>query len=642
VLFSTDTGDAWLLDPADRLAARLARDGDPQDLYFKESDTRFAIGWKGNYRIDGDAFICTDRDTGRVLTILGYPTQRLAQLSSEVPNTFGWFLVRRGRRTQTWTSAPLYAVAMERRAFLQAAAVTGVAGGEKAGYLAVAEALKPVLTETRCTPVSLVQAVADSTWFLRWRMDAVAPAAALRERRLKRGDAFILDFGRHMAGYFTFSLVGEGDAVDSPVRLRIVFGEVPGDVAEPLDAGTLSRAWMPDEIVNVDFLPRKVRLGRRHAFRYVKVEVMDTSPNFAVRFDEVGAAAVTSAGAVPKPLPASVAELLRRIDQVSIATLRDCMQTVFEDGPRRDQRLWIGDLRLQALTNYATFRNFRLVKRCLYLFAGLPREDGLVAACVYDNPRPLCGRQYIMDYAVLYGATVRDYVAATGDTAAARALWPVVKRQMEIVGRFVGADGVFRDPGGWWIFIDWREELDKTAAMHAVLLFGLKQALEVARAAGKEHEAAEYATRIGQMREAARAAFYDAGRKVFVSGKDRQVSWASQAWMVHAGVAGKEEGAAALRAAMNDAGAVRPGTPYLYHYFVDAMLECGMKSEALDLARKYWGGMVEAGADTFWEIYDPSDALLSPYKSVSTNSYCHAWSCTPAYLLRARGLGGGE
>jgi len=89
VLFSTDTGDAWLLDPADRLAARLARDGDPEDLYFEETGARFAIGWKGNYRIAGDAFIYTDRDTGRVLTILGYPTQRLAQLSSEISNMFG-------------------------------------------------------------------------------------------------------------------------------------------------------------------------------------------------------------------------------------------------------------------------------------------------------------------------------------------------------------------------------------------------------------------------------------------------------------------------------------------------------------------------------------------------------------------------
>jgi hypothetical protein len=89
VLFSTDTGDAWLLDPADRLAARLARDGDPEDLYFEETEARFAIGWKGIYRIDDDAFIYTDRDTGRVLTILGYPTQRLAQLNSEISNMFG-------------------------------------------------------------------------------------------------------------------------------------------------------------------------------------------------------------------------------------------------------------------------------------------------------------------------------------------------------------------------------------------------------------------------------------------------------------------------------------------------------------------------------------------------------------------------
>jgi hypothetical protein len=89
VLFSTDTGDAWLLDPADQLAARLARDGDPEDVYFEESETRFAIGWKGNYRIEGQAFVYADRDTGRISTILGYPTQRLAKLASKISNMFG-------------------------------------------------------------------------------------------------------------------------------------------------------------------------------------------------------------------------------------------------------------------------------------------------------------------------------------------------------------------------------------------------------------------------------------------------------------------------------------------------------------------------------------------------------------------------
>jgi hypothetical protein len=79
-LFSTETGDAWILDPADHLAARVARDGDPEPLYFEETDATFAIGWKGNYHIDGNAFVYIDSDTGRMSSIIGYPTRKIAEL----------------------------------------------------------------------------------------------------------------------------------------------------------------------------------------------------------------------------------------------------------------------------------------------------------------------------------------------------------------------------------------------------------------------------------------------------------------------------------------------------------------------------------------------------------------------------------
>ena len=79
VLFSTETGDAWLLDPAERLAARLARDGENEPIHIEETDTTFAIGWKGRYRLEGPAFVYSDEDTGRVTTILGYPTERLIE-----------------------------------------------------------------------------------------------------------------------------------------------------------------------------------------------------------------------------------------------------------------------------------------------------------------------------------------------------------------------------------------------------------------------------------------------------------------------------------------------------------------------------------------------------------------------------------
>src|SRR5947207_2801608 len=79
VLFSTETGDAWLLDPADQLAARLAREGQNEPIHIEETDTTFAIGWKGRYCIEGTAFVYSDHDTGRVTRILGYPIDKLSQ-----------------------------------------------------------------------------------------------------------------------------------------------------------------------------------------------------------------------------------------------------------------------------------------------------------------------------------------------------------------------------------------------------------------------------------------------------------------------------------------------------------------------------------------------------------------------------------
>ena len=49
ILFSTETGDAWLLDAADELAARVARDGDPEPVHIEDTDTTFAVEWKGHY-----------------------------------------------------------------------------------------------------------------------------------------------------------------------------------------------------------------------------------------------------------------------------------------------------------------------------------------------------------------------------------------------------------------------------------------------------------------------------------------------------------------------------------------------------------------------------------------------------------------
>jgi len=80
VLFSTETGDAWLLDPADQIAARLARDGDPEPIHIEEDDTTFAIGWKGRYRIEGPAFIYVDH-----IPVRSQPSLATRRISSNRP-----------------------------------------------------------------------------------------------------------------------------------------------------------------------------------------------------------------------------------------------------------------------------------------------------------------------------------------------------------------------------------------------------------------------------------------------------------------------------------------------------------------------------------------------------------------------------
>ncbi|MFQ5923718.1 MAG: hypothetical protein ACE5M4_12830 [Anaerolineales bacterium] len=78
VFFSTDTGDAWMLDPEDSMALCLARDGSRMLVNIKETEERYAIEWSSIYRIDGDVMTFLDR-SGRQKSILGYPTEEIGR-----------------------------------------------------------------------------------------------------------------------------------------------------------------------------------------------------------------------------------------------------------------------------------------------------------------------------------------------------------------------------------------------------------------------------------------------------------------------------------------------------------------------------------------------------------------------------------
>lgn len=501
-------------------------------------------------------------------------------------------------------------------------------------FLIMAEALTPTIHEWTERPLESVVFQPDPSTYFQWKAEHQYTIEELSNLAWGKGDEFTLDFGSHRVGYLSFHCGIQGTNADAPVRLRLTFGEVPFDVVEDLQPckSWISTSWVPDETINVDWCPTEVVMARRYSFRYVRVQVLDTSMKFKVTFQNIRVRAVSAIHPDTEvPSFRLHDHQLNRIEEVSMITLRDCMQTVFEDGPRRDRRLWLGDLRLQALTNYCTYRNFPLVKRCLYLFAAMPLENGGVPACIFEKPTAKASSDYIVDYDALFGSVVYDYTRESGDVETAHDLWDTVLGSMKSILSYVDPSGSFDSSmGDAWTFLDWKEDLHKDTGMHGLAIFCCKAVNDLAGLLGKPPP---FEKMLSKMIAAART-FYSEDQSVFVSGPHAQISWASNAWMALAGVLPAETCKKALLATLAHPDAVKPLTPYLFHYFAEALAVSGAEAECLSLMKDYWGGMVSAGADTFWECYDPNDARTSPYGDCHNNSYCHAWSCTPSYLLR--------
>lgn len=181
------------------------------------------------------------------------------------------------------------------------------------------------------------------------------------------------------------------------------------------------------------------------------------------------------------------------------------------------------------------------------------------------------------------------------------------------------------------VFIDWNFDLDKTAPGQAVYLYALKALVKIEKILGIDTQNIEEEI---EKKSAAAKKMFDEKEGLFVSGKDKQISYASQVWMILAGVLNKDEARLVLDRLEKRNDAIELCSPYAYHHYIQTLIDAGETDKAYEKMHGYWGGMIEKGCDTFWEIYDPKDPTASPYGGLAVHSFCHAWSCTPTYFLR--------
>lgn len=87
-------------------------------------------------------------------------------------------------------------------------------------------------------------------------------------------------------------------------------------------------------------------------------------------------------------------------------------------------------------------------------------------------------------------------------------------------------------------------------------------------------------------------------------------------------------------------------SPYYNFYAISAMADAGHRREALDWIRNYWGGMINEGATSFWEGYDPSWPRTDFHTHLQADdgegyyvSLAHGWSSGPTVWLTEEILG---
>lgn len=516
---------------------------------------------------------------------------------------------------------------------------------QQQAWLQKAEDCKPVLNKTTHHPVREVKIVADANAFQGFKAVEDGDINDLYSKSFKKKKEVIVDFGEHLVGNVSFKIKDIGPMQDAILRFKVTFGEVPSDLGLPVEpyTGSLSRGWMQDFQCDVSY-DGCYTFNRRITARYMKIEAVGTSIYSDFCFDNITFEATTSAGKSKAQLASTTPQIFKDIARVSENTLKDCMQGVFEDGPKRDQRLWMGDLYLEALANTASFKEYNVTKRCLYLLAGLANPDnGLLYSNMVEYPKPHAQQTFFVDYALSYILTLNDYLKATGDTETARDLWPVVKNQINtILANAIDKNHLYANTGYQYkgmmvsiVFFDWAPvTLDNHAAIQGLLAHSIDCAYNIAKVIGKTDDVKAYPATAKQLRKAGYKAYWDAKKQIVVSGKERQESYTATSWAVLGDLIKGKEAQKAIRNVMQSNTAIKPGTPYANHFLVAAMLHCGMNNEAKKYVEDYWGGMVRLGADTFWEYYVPDNHLFSSYNGYTLlNSYCHAWSCTPIYFI---------
>lgn len=384
----------------------------------------------------------------------------------------------------------------------------------------------------------------------------------------------LLDFGKEIYGGLKISMGIRPSK--TPLKLRLRFGESVGEAMSEIGGGQnpTNEHSLRDFIVEVPWLG-SIEVGNT-GFRFVRIDLVEGNESAPIKSIE--------AAFKYRDIPYlgsfnSSDKRLNEIWEVGAYTVHLNMQKYLWDGIKRDRLVWVGDMHPEVMTINTVFGDNEIVPKSL----DLARDQ---------HPLPQW-MNTISSYSMWWILIHKNWYDYHGDLDYLKEQEEYMITLLSHLSTFIDEDNKEILDGGR--FLDWPTS-EKPKAVHAglqsMMIMTFEAGKDLMKIYGKEGLAKKYADVASRLRE-----------------HTPQGNTTKQAAALMA-LSGLKDAKKVNKEMLTKNGVAGMSTFYGY-YILEAMAKAGDYDGAMDVIRKYWGGMLDLGATTFWEDFDINDVANS-------------------------------
>ena len=449
--------------------------------------------------------------------------------------------------------------------------------------------------------------------------DLVNYSSCFMQRTKEKDASIILDYGRELHGALKL-VVGSGSAAN--FRMRIRLGESVSETCSEIEGGTATNDHATRDIVLT--VPRygQIEIGNS-GFRFARIDLLDEASLYLKE-----ATAVFRYRNIPYLGTFQCSDnQLNDIWNTGAYTVQLNMQEYIWDGIKRDRLIWLGDMHPETNTISTVFGD----EESFYASLDLAIEQ-------YPLPNWFNG---MSAYSMWYLIIQYDWYRHFGN------LDFLKKHANYILGLIDLIDSCVEEDGSEHLadsrFLDWPSSPNKEgveAGYRALLCWALQDGRQLCSLLGNDEKAQKCIEIENRLK-----------KKVLPPNNLKQAA----ALMAIAGLMEPEKAAQDF---------LLPGGPkgfstFYGYYMLEALAMAGHYEEAMDIISKFWGGMLNMGATTFWEDFDLDwtknagriDELVPKGKDDIhgdfgdycyvgyRHSLCHGWASGPTAWLSNHVLG---